>query len=103
MTLPLANRIDLMDQRRYYRYEPVHYDGEGYERTERLNGAYQCPKCGLWWPVIEEPDMWVELADGRWRADGWWGAAACESCRILMLDQPDGRSECYQLPADARS
>lgn len=75
---------------------------DGFEQGERINGYDQCPKCGLWWPCVEVPDCWEE--DGldehgnvRWKATGWWGAAVCEECDLLMVDQPDGRGEVYQL------
>ena len=75
------------------------WDSEGYERGERINGFDCCPKCGLWWPIVEEPDCWEETEEGsdRWKATGWWGAAVCEVCDLLMVEQPDGRGECYSL------
>lgn len=86
--------------------EPILLEREfgmgSYEQTKRINGGCQCPKCGLWWPCVEEPDMWDWDEDfGQWIATGWWGAAVCEECNILMVDQPDGESECYQLDDDA--
>jgi hypothetical protein len=30
-------------------------------------------------------------------ASGWWGAAYCDSCGLLMAEQPDGRLEAYYL------
>jgi hypothetical protein len=73
------------------------FDADGHERGERINGYCQCPKCGLWWPRVEEPDMWVEGEGGKWFIDGWWGAAVCCECHLLMVEQPDGTPECYRL------
>ncbi len=73
------------------------FDPEGFQHGERINGYDQCPKCGLWWPCVEEPDCWTESANGEWLATGWWGAAVCCECNLLMVDQPDGRGECYRL------
>jgi hypothetical protein len=78
------------------------FDADGHERGERINGFNQCPKCSLWWPCVEEPDCWTE--DGldengnvMWKATGWWGAAVCEECNLLMVDQPDGTPMCFKL------
>ena len=69
-----------------------------HERGERISGWSECPKCGLWWPIVETPDAWVESDDGsHWVADSWWGAAVCDECDVLMVTQPDGTGECYQL------
>jgi hypothetical protein len=76
------------------------YDADGFEQGERINGFEQCPKCGLWWPCVEEPDCWTEDGD-KWKATGWWGAAVCEECDLLMVEQPDGRGEVYQLHPSA--
>lgn len=73
------------------------FDEDGHERGQRINGYSQCPKCGLWWPCIEEPDCWEEDEPGSWVAVGWWGATVCEECELLMVEQPDGRDEVYQL------
>lgn len=74
------------------------FDSEGLERGERINGYDQCPRCGLWWPIVEEPDVWEEVAGTqRWIATGWWGAAICGECDLLMVEQPDGTPECYRL------
>ena len=80
----------------YVAYLSRSFDEDGHERGERINGFDQCPKCGLWWPCIEEPDCWEEDGD-KWKATGWWGAAVCEECNLLMVEQPDGTPECYQL------
>ena len=93
--------VDLMS---YSQWEPPpivtlksSVDDDGMEQGERINGYCECPKCGLWWPCVEEPDMWEEIEPGKWGATGWWGAAVCGECNLLMADQPDGTSECYQL------
>lgn len=75
------------------------FDGDGYERGERINGFDECPKCGLWWPCIEEPESW-ELSEqiaGQWVAVEWCGATVCDDCEVLMVTQPDGTPECYTL------
>lgn len=77
---------------------PRTFDEESHERGERINGYCECPKCGLWWPIVEEPDCWEwNERSQRWIATGWWGAAVCEACELLMADQPDGTPECYYL------
>lgn len=95
--MPLANQADLHINGPRLIQLSTSFDDKGYERGERINGACQCPECGLWWPVIEEPDVWTESDDGRWIATGWWGEARCELCHLLMIDQPGGRGECYRL------
>lgn len=82
---------------------PRTFDHEGFERGERISGYSCCPHCGLWWPIVEEPDEWIEDPRAhirgveRWLAKSWWGAAVCEKCELLMVDQPDGTPECYWL------
>jgi hypothetical protein len=77
---------------------PPYVGDDQNERGERIGGWSQCPKCGVWWPIVEEPDMWTESDDGtHWVAEGWWGAAVCMDCGMLMVDQPDGTGECYEL------
>lgn len=73
------------------------FDDEGCERGKRINGFDQCPKCGLWWPCEEEPDCWEESDDGTLVAIGWWGASVCCDCNLLLVTQPDGTPEAYQL------
>ncbi len=97
MTFPFCNQRDIHTAGVRLLREKRHFDAEGYERTERLNGAYQCPKCELWWPVIESPDCWTVSAPGQRKALEWFGFAACSDCELLMVDQPDGRSERYDL------
>lgn len=72
-------------------------DKQGYPRGHRINGFYQCPRCGAWWPIVEEPEEWVRYADGRREIESWWGAAICTECNLLMVEQPDGADECYRL------
>lgn len=103
------------------------FDDEGFQTGQRINGFDQCPRCGLWWPCIEEPDCWEETArhagcqhdliEGhfgfydcpahgvipctevtvRHLAVGWWGGTFCEECELLLITQPDGTPEAYQL------
>lgn len=119
---------------------PMVVDDDGFERGQRINGYDECPRCRLWWPVVEEPDMWeesetlIQVRDGcfepwrtvtharlqierygtafawgnaternpyketreLWAATGWWGAAVCE-CGLLLVTQPDGTPEAYDL------
>lgn len=98
--------LDLFDRCNFEPYIKVlhaHIDDEGYMRGERINGFDQCPKCGLWWPNIEEPCAWEEYdgerkdLQGKWIAIEWWGGTICDDCNLLMVDQPDGTGECYQL------
>ncbi len=80
---------------------PLEFDDEGLQRGHAITGWHECPKCYLWWPDDAEPDAWAEerTPDGevRWIADGWWGGAFCERCDLLLVSQPDGMSEAYQL------
>lgn len=95
---PFANQADLHRRGAVLATEPRHWDEEGHERTERRTGATQCPQCGLWWPNIDEPDMWDENSEtGRWDASGWWGGVVCSECDLLLIEQPDGRAEVYML------
>ena len=98
MAIPFCNQANIHVVGPRIARESQHWDDDGHERTERRNGATQCPKCGLWWPNIEEPDMW-DLNDrtGRWDATGWWGGVVCCECNLLMVEQCDGTDECYQL------
>lgn len=94
--------IDLLQRCNFDRYVVQlsrSFDDEGYEQGERINGFVECPKCGLWWPCIEEPDCWEEDDEqkGKWVAIGWWGGVVCDECRLLIVDQPDGHTEVYQL------
>jgi hypothetical protein len=73
------------------------FDDDGCERGERINGFDQCPKCGVYYPCIEEPDMWEQCDDGRWIAEGWWGGTVCDDCGLLFVTQPDGTPEAYKL------
>ena len=68
-----------------------------WERGERINGFNQCPKCGLWWPIHEQPSARELNDDGWWCISEWWGSAVCTECHLLMVEQPDGTPECYQL------
>ena len=104
MSFPLCNQADLMTFGPRVVREPRCYDAEGVERTELRNGACQCPKCGLWWPIIETPVMWVEehkrpddTTPARWLATGWEGFPVCLFCGLLMVEHPDGTGEVYQL------
>lgn len=97
------NMADLMLYAQGWDIKPVYlqreYDANGYERTQRINGGYQCPKCELWWPCVEEPDCWTmnQHDENKWDAEGWFGGVVCEDCGLLMIDQPDGTAECYSL------
>lgn len=89
--------IDLFDRESYLCPLTLPaYDADGYERGERINGFCECPQCHAWWPCIEEPDHWEEDGE-RWKAIGWWGAAYCDECGLLLVEQPDGTPEVYQL------
>lgn len=70
------------------------YDADGYERTKRINGVLQCPHCGLYWPIIEEPEAWTRDDRGRWRATEWGpGTAECLQCKRVFVDTFDGYFE----------
>lgn len=95
---PFANQADLHTRGAITCREKRHWDDEGNERTERRVGAVQCPRCGLWWPAIEQPDTWTHNEDtGNWDATGWWGGVVCSECHLLLIEQPDGRAEVYDL------
>jgi hypothetical protein len=91
MPIPFVNQRDIHTNGPRILREKRHWDSEGRERTERIIGSEQCPKCGLWWPVVEQPEEWYEsdTVPGRRDATGWWGASCCEQCQILMVEQPD--------------
>lgn len=93
MTFPLCNQADLPMADPQIAYEPKVFDHEGHERTQRRNGGAQCPECGLWWPLIEEPDEW----NHKLQAIGWWGGVVCENCHLLIVEQLGGRMECYRI------
>lgn len=98
MTLPFCNQIDLLTADVVVFSEPRVWDDSGEETTQRRVGATQCPKCELWWPIIEEPEEWVENeTTGRCDAVSWWGGVVCEPCGLLMIVQSDGTPECYRL------
>lgn len=87
MSMPRCNQADLFTVGARVRREHRHWDANGYEQTERSVGAVQCPRCNLWWPVIEHPDAWSQNADtGRLDADGWWCGVFCEQCGLLLID-----------------
>lgn len=73
------------------------FDDENFQCGERINGFDQCPKCELWWPCIEQPDVWEENDSGQWIATGWWGVAFCCECNLLLVMQLDWTPEAYQL------
>lgn len=81
------------------RIGPRTFDDDHCEQGKRINGFDQCPKCGLWWPCVEEPDMWAEDDEnhGIMFAEGWCGWSVCCDCRLLLFTQPDGTPEAYQL------
>jgi hypothetical protein len=98
MTFPYCNQADIVRAEPRIIRERRRFDDEGYERTKRRNGACECPKCGLWWPCIEEPDCWeLDEESGKWNAVSWWGGVVCEECELLMIEQPDGTGECYDI------
>jgi hypothetical protein len=63
-------------------------DNDGCQRGERINGSAECPDCGLWWPLIEEPEEWdTETGD----VVSWGpGAAECADCELVIIDTFDG-------------
>lgn len=69
-----------------------HFDDRGYETTKRINGAIQCPHCGLYWPIVGDPTAWVER-DGRFNAIEWWDSAECLECGKVFVDTLDGIHE----------
>ncbi len=99
MAIPLCNQADLFTAGPRLVREIRRWDEKGYEQTQRRNGAVQCPRCGLWWPMIEEPYEWnrVDCSAETYRAIAWEGFPVCEACNLLMVEQPDGTSEVYQL------
>lgn len=74
-------------------------DAEGYEGGQRINGYVECPRCGLCWPLIEEPEAWEQefVSDGdgepmeRWKATEWGpGTAECLECNLCFVDSFEG-------------
>jgi len=72
-------------------------DDEGFEQAYRVDGWEECPKCNLIWPRVAQPDMWDQTEGGIWIVTGWWGGVVCEDCGILLITQPDGTPEAYNL------
>ena len=73
-------------------------DREGYPHQLRINGAIQCPKCGLFWPLIEDSDEWTRV-DGKWRVSGFGlGMAECIECRKVFVENFDGVHELLLEP-----
>lgn len=98
MSLPLCNQADLMVAEPRRIRERRRWDLEGYERTEIRDGATRCPVCGLWWPHIAQPDGWEwNHSTLRWDATSWWGGVVCSLCDLLLVEQPDGTPECYDI------
>lgn len=97
--------IDLMARDRRDPYEftiETYFDDDGFEQGEKIIGYDCCPKCGLWYPCVAQPDSWElhgldKTGKERWFATGWWGGTVCNECELLMIEQPDGAGECYQL------
>lgn len=70
-------------------------DCNDHERGERINGVLECPHCGLYWPIIEEPEAWTQRKTGTWRAVEWGpGIAECLQCNRVFVDTFDG---CFEL------
>jgi len=68
-----------------------YFDEQGYQRGERINGVVQCPDCGLWWPLVEDVEVWVSGGDGKWHASEWGlGVANCLECECVIIDSFDG-------------
>ena len=100
MAIPICNQADIFNSDpRICREKPRRFDKKGYERTQQRTGACECPKCGLLWPVIEEPNCWTQDKNDRskWIATEWFGSAYCEQCAVVMVDQPDGDGEYFVL------
>ena len=99
MAVAFANPVDLQTRLgNWLKYEHQRFDDDGYERTERVNGSVQCPRCELWWPCVEEPEEWVDDNSSSMKyAVSWWGGVVCCECQLLIVDQPDGRVEVYKL------
>jgi hypothetical protein len=95
---PFCNQADLRDRGAVVCREARHWDNEGHEQTQIRTGAYECPRCRLWWPLIESPDEWtLNQETGKWDAISWWGGAVCGECNLLMINQPDGTTKAYEL------
>jgi len=99
--ISFTNQADLFTAGPRLLRETRWWNEDGFEQTQRRNGAAQCPQCGLWWPIIEEPCAWTCEPGARHNATEWWeGFQVCSECSLLMLEQPDGTTEVYELPCD---
>ena len=95
---PFCNQVDIHERGPVIVREERAWDEVGYETTQQRIGATQCPRCRLWWPEIQEPDAWTFNEDNDlWDANDWWGGVVCELCGLLMVEQPDGTREAYEL------
>ena len=60
-------------------------DDEHYERRHRMCGTFECPKCGLVWPLHQETEDWTEAENGAWvhagygMPNGW-----CQICNLAV-------------------
>lgn len=76
----------------------IGFDPTGRERRERLEAIAECPKCGAEIGCWSETEAWTESRDGRWLHSEYGGAhGECETCRVLIAEQPDGRFYDYEL------
>lgn len=67
------------------------FDAEGTQRAKRINGSVECPKCGLYWPMVEDIGEWTQGDDGRWHSRGWnHGFAECLICGLVFADTFEG-------------
>lgn len=67
------------------------FDGEGYQRLERVGAIAECPNCGEEVCLLQETEAWVESENGKWLHSEWSPAmGVCESCDLLLVDDWDG-------------
>lgn len=73
------------DQPFVHQLGQITFDKELFQRGERINGVTECPRCGLLWPSIEEPECWEEC--GRQKVAIEWGpgTAECLDCDICIV------------------
>lgn len=73
-----------------------------------VDGIIDCPRCGRSVECMAAPCEWTHMNDqttpawcrGLYEVTDYWGGIG-ECCGLLLVFQPDGRAECYELEGSA--